>query len=82
MARCVLDAIMRFDFFIQPLREPPLRGFPPLRKGIVIKGGWMKKSKRIIASVRRPDAPNGPLVVPDPRTDRLLSRLHPAIVPI
>jgi hypothetical protein len=42
---------MLFDFLIQPLREPPLRGSPPLRKGIVIKGGWIKKSKSISASV-------------------------------
>jgi hypothetical protein len=45
--------MMRFDFLIQPLKEPPLRGSPPLRKGIVIKGGRLKKSKRIIASVLR-----------------------------
>jgi hypothetical protein len=41
---------MLFDFLIQPLREPPLRGSPPLRKGIVIKGGRLKKSKSISAS--------------------------------
>jgi hypothetical protein len=48
-----MDPIMLFDFLIQPLREPPLRGSPPLRKGIVIKGGRLKKSKSIIASALR-----------------------------